>query len=103
MLAELSPAWLPPTKPIAVMPAATPAATPTGESSTTMHSRGSTRILPATCRNRSGAGLPLRHVACREQIRLEETHQAGGSRLTRMRSCDEEDATHFGPRSQVSA
>ena len=50
--------WLPPIKPIGTMPAAWAAETPAGESSTTMHSAGLTRILAATCRNRSGAGLP---------------------------------------------
>ena len=72
------PAWLPPTKPITVMPAAAPAATPTGESSTTMQSAGGTPILAAACRNRSGAGLPLLHVVAGKQIRLEEADQVGG-------------------------
>ena len=51
--------WLPPMKPIGTMPAACAAETPAGESSTTMQSAGLTRILAATWRNRSGAGLPL--------------------------------------------
>ena len=69
--------WLPPMKPIGTMPAACAAETPAGKSSTTMQSAGSTRILAATCRNRSGAGLPRGNVACREQVGLEEPQDPG--------------------------
>ena len=44
---RFGPAWLPPTKPTEIMPAAVAAATPAGESSTTMHSDGATPILDA--------------------------------------------------------
>jgi len=45
---RLGPAWVPPTKPMETMPAAVAAATPAGESSTTMQAEGCTRILSAT-------------------------------------------------------
>jgi hypothetical protein len=40
------------------MPAASPASTPAGESSTTAHDAGSQPMLAAAWRKRSGAGLP---------------------------------------------
>ena len=97
------PEWLPPTKPIAVMPALTAAVMPAGESSTTMQSAGAT----SSSWRHAGAG---RAPACRSARRSPKTgwarRSAPGSvvsRLIRMRSIGEEEATHFGPRSQVSA
>src|SRR5262249_10924281 len=53
-------------------------------------------------RNRSGAGLPLR-TSLAENRRLKNFASPVVSRLARTRSGGEDDATHFGPRSQVSA
>src|SRR5258707_6677174 len=56
----------------------------------------------AACRNRSGAGLPLR-TSLAENRKLKNFARPVVSRLARIRSGGEDDATHFGPRSQVSA
>src|SRR6266436_9790329 len=56
----------------------------------------------AACRNRSGAGLPLR-TSLAENRKLKNFARPVVSRLVRTRSGGEDDATHFGPRSQVSA
>ena len=63
-------AWLPPTKPIAVMPAATAAVTPAGESSTTMQSAGAT---PHPAAPHAGTG---RAPACRVGRRSPRTGSA---------------------------
>src|SRR5580692_1909520 len=55
--------WLAPAKPMAFIPAALAASTPTTVSSTTKHRDGGALILDAANRKRSGAGLPLRTSA----------------------------------------
>src|SRR6185295_7057138 len=98
-----APAWLPPTKPMAVIPAAVAAATPGGESSTTMQFVGEMPMRLAACRNRSGAGLPLGTSLAENTRGSKNRISPAVSRLARMRSWVAEEATHFGPRSQVSA
>src|SRR5260370_12217901 len=56
----------------------------------------------AACRNRSGAGLPF-GTSVAENKNLKNLARPVVSRLARIRSGGEDDATHFGPRSQVSA
>jgi hypothetical protein len=100
---NFEPAWLPPTYPIDVMPAAVAAAIPTAESSTTMQSLGATRILAAAWRKRSGAGLPRATSFAENRFGSKKRSSPVASRLTRMRSRLEDEATHFGPRTQLSA
>src|SRR4029077_2617067 len=82
--------------------AALAAVTPAAESSTTMQSAGCTPIRAAACKNRSGAGLPF-GTSLAEKTNLKNLAKPVVSRLARIRSGGEDDATHFGPRSQVSA
>src|SRR5262249_48687630 len=95
-------AWLPPTNPTAAMPAAVAALTPAGESSITIHSAVRAPMREAACRNRSGAGLPF-GTSVAENKNLKNLLRPVISRLSRIRPWGEDDATHFGPRSQVSA
>ena len=103
LLAERAPAWLPPTKPIAVMPAAVAAVTPAGESSTTMQSVGLQR--PSGPPHAKTGRAP----ACRSAHRLRKRKRRKNVRgpwSPGSLGCGrgaEDDATHFGPRSQVSA
>ena len=69
--------WLPPMKPIGTMPAAWAADTPAGESSTTMHSAGLDPHLGRDMQEQVRRGLAARHVARREQVRLEEPQNSG--------------------------
>ncbi len=85
------------------MPAATPAATPTGESSTTMQSAGLDPHLSGGMQEQIGRRLAVRHVAAENRFGSKKRIRSVVSRLTRMRSSDDDDATHFGPRSQDSA
>ena len=62
-----------------------------------------TRILAAACRNRSGAGLPCGTSLAENRYGSKKRIRSVVSRLTRTRSSGDEEATHFGPRSQVSA
>ena len=86
------------------MPAAVAAATPAGESSTTMQSDGVTPHLAGDVEKQIRRRLAARHVARREQIGLEEPHEVRWFPGSRGRGrAVEDEATHFGPRSQVSA
>ena len=68
----------PPTKPIAVIPAATAAVTPAGESSTTMQSCGCDARSCARHAGTDRARACRRHIVGRKQIALEEASQLGG-------------------------
>src|ERR1700751_5720487 len=94
---------MPPIKPIAVMPAATLADTPTGESSTTRHAFARTFSFSAVCRYRSGAGFAFLTSLAQKRLAFKKRISPVHSRVIRMRSRDEDDATHFGPRSHESA
>ena len=53
--------------------------------------------------NKSGAGLPRATSLAENRLGSKNRVKPAVSRLARMRSSGEDDATHFGPRSQLSA
>src|SRR5580700_10552355 len=68
-----------------------------------MQDAGSTRIRAAARRNRSGAGLPLGTSLAENKRGSKKRNSPAASRPARSRSWGDDDATAFGPRTQVRA
>ena len=90
------PQWLPPVKPIAVMPAARAARMPGALSSTTRHAAGSTAISRAARRNRSGAGLPRATILALNTCGAKRSQRPVRPSASLKRSGELLEATHTG-------
>src|SRR5580704_19053673 len=68
-----------------------------------MQDAGLTASRAAAKRNRSGAGLPLGTSLAENKRASKKRNRPAASRPARNRSCGEDDATAFGPRTQDRA